>query len=656
MRTQDPNDALARVLSRLEDIEARLRLLEAARNASPDPEPSQPVPSAVRPPAPARQHLETQVGLTWLNRVGVLTVVLGFAFFFKYAVDSRLIGETGRVLLGVLTGCAALGLAEFMSRRGHRVYAQGITGAGISILYLSLYSAFGLYHLLPHLLVFILMFSTTAMAVALSLRYDSIAIAALGFTGGYLTPLLLSTNDDRPWALFGYVLILGAGGMALVSRKSWRYLEPLLLAGTSLVYLVWFSSHFEHGKEFVATVFALAFYALFWAFSSRATLIAAQILGMVAIAAIWSGPETQSLWINLLLGAAGLTAAERRSWPQLAFTASTLFWFSGLLWRGNHFPDTPWFGIAILTTAFLLFLGYVFRWCSRERNVETPAPYLGILALDGLLYFVICHLLLNPAYHAYLGLFAVAMAAIHLFVAWLLRQRLAPGAERPIVLSVGVAITFLILAVPIQFSQFRITMSWALEGAAFAWIANRTGNRRFGSAALVSFTLALVRLCVFDAGMYSSAVAHPLIANARLLTFLVTGVCFWLGAHWAERRSLALVLYIAGHFVVLWALLMEIFDWAFHRPSVGTVSASVLLAVYGIALVVLGVTVRSLVNRLLGLVLLALVVVKLYLYDVWQLEQTFRFVAFVVLGILLLTASFLYSRFRFVVDKLWDRQ
>ena len=42
--------------------------------------------------------------MVWVNRIGVITLVLGVAFFFKYAVDNRWIGETGRVVLGILAG------------------------------------------------------------------------------------------------------------------------------------------------------------------------------------------------------------------------------------------------------------------------------------------------------------------------------------------------------------------------------------------------------------------------------------------------------------------------------------------------------------------------------------------------------------------------
>ncbi len=52
-------------------------------------------------------------------------------------------------------------------------------------------------------------------------------------------------------------------------------------------------------------------------------------------------------------------------------------------------------------------------------------------------------------------------------------------------------------------------------------------------------------------------------------------------------------------------------------------------------------------NRHLGLVLLGIVVLKLYLYDVWLMTAFYRISAFVALGVLLLAASFIYSRFKY---------
>ena len=73
---------------------------------------------------------------------------------------------------------------------------------------------------------------------------------------------------------------------------------------------------------------------------------------------------------------------------------------------------------------------------------------------------------------------------------------------------------------------------------------------------------------------------------------------------------------------------------------------SILLAAYAVLLVAIGVAAPSAIHRILGLALIGLVVVKLYLYDVWFLGLFYRMAAFAALGALLLAVSYLYSRSR----------
>ncbi len=83
-----------------------------------------------------------------------------------------------------------------------------------------------------------------------------------------------------------------------------------------------------------------------------------------------------------------------------------------------------------------------------------------------------------------------------------------------------------------------------------------------------------------------------------------------------------------------------------------TVAVSILMACYALALIAAGVATRTAINRLAGLGLMALVVAKLYLVDVWQLSRGFRITAFLGLGALLLLVSYLYSRFRPAIERL----
>jgi uncharacterized membrane protein len=670
-------EAILSLRRRLERLEARLSRLETAQGIveppPPEPAPPPPPPPAPQPvteapppppvvvPAPTEspRALETQVGLTWISRVAAVTLVFAAAFFFKYAVDNQWIGEAGRVVLGVLAGFGVLGFAEGMWRRGHRIYAQAVTALGISILYLSFYAASPqLYGLVSQAVAFLLMVLVTAMAAALALRYDSLAIAVLGLVGGFLTPVMLGSKVDRPWVLFNYLLLLDVGALAVARARRWRPLPHLGFAGTMILYWAWFAERFNGEKQLVATVFALAFYALFATRDSTVLFLLSQGFATISVLSIWAFPATPFLWLALALAAAGLALAERHGQPSVSIAVFGIFWAFLATWYG--FPANPGHTGAILaafTAGFFLFLGWT-AWRLLIQRVQAREHDLAVLALNGACYFGMSYHLLDPQHHAYMGLFAAALGGLHLFLG--LRFWNAQPADRrdvrPVLLLIGVALCFLTLAAPIQFSSYRITMAWAVEAAALAWIGVRTGSRRFEFAALCVFLLTLTRLYAIDAWIYPDPHSYLTLANARFLTFLTTAVALGLTARWLRDRTETLVPYVAGHFVLLWALGLEVMGWAWRNAepinvdNVQTVGLSVLMAAYGVILVTLGVLTRTAINRILGLILLAAVVAKLYLLDVWQLGRLYRIVAFSFLGILLLATSYLYSRYRTKIE------
>jgi uncharacterized membrane protein len=682
-------EATVRLLKRVDQIEARLADLERPAGASAEspqtPPPFSPVvppplPPPLAAPEPATipavpafalraeapraaaggQPLETRMGLTWINRIGVLTLIIGVAFFFKYAIDNQWIGETGRVVLGVLAGLATLAAGDVLWRRDQKVFAQGVCGLGVSILYLSFYASFGFYHLLPQSAAFVLMVMVTAMAGALAVRYDAMAIAALGMLGGYATPLLLSTGQDAPWTFFGYLLLIDLGAVAIARFKRWRPVDLLAFLATVILYASWFGEWFKPEKRVVATVAALAFYALFALVEWPWIFCAIEVLAGVALAVIWPGTAPY-LVLSLTVGVAGLAIADQARRPAAATFSFATFWGAYGLWvASNGQPEQIGTAFLLLSAGFVMYLAWV-PFEKLVRGVEIRTQQLIVLALNGGVYFGCSYLLLRPQYQAWLGLFAVAVAGVHLLLGMKLwkERSAADGDTRPVLLALGIALGFLTLAVPIQFTGFSITLSWALEAAALTWIGPRVNERRvwFGAAAIYAFVF--FRLYAFDALLPD---AHPLLMNSRFVTFVVSAVSFWLGAWWLKSTRIpAAVAYVAGHFILLSACLFELRDWvetavtAENQTSVMAIGVSILMALYAVLLIGIGVAYRSALNRILGLGLIGLVVLKLYLYDVWEASRLFRMAAFVSLGILLLLTSYLYSRFRPAIENWWKK-
>lgn len=531
-RLEALTEALRRLEQRQQAMEHRLSRLEGA-GASGTPHPGHKIAATPPPQAEGQSNsgLETRLGLTLINRIGALTLVLGVAFFFRHAVENRWIGEGARVALGLAAGLAGVAVADRLWRGGQRIYAQGVSGAGIAILYVSFYASAGWYRVLDAGTAFSGMVLATLAAGALSIRYGSLAIAVLAMAGGYLTPVVLHTGRDRPWFLLGYLLLLAAGAAAIGRPRRWRTLEVLAFFATFALFLTQSSFPARPGRHTVLTVFALLYGGLFTGTAGRVVAVLAQL---AATAWIWG------IWSEMVAGA----------WQQAGFI-----------------------------------------------------------------------------------LLAAALAGLQITLSAELRKPL-PAA--------GVAAAMLAMTVPAVFSGYQLTLAWALLALFLAWAAAGAAHLRLGDAAAAILLLVLVRLYGWDANA-----ADP----QRWLTFGLAAAAFWGAASWM-RGWRAPAAYIAGHFHLLWILGLEVREWSRRTASpenlrsVENASVSILMAAYALALIALGLATRLTANRLLGLALMGVVIGKLYAYDVWQLSRIYRFIAFAVLGALLLAASYLYSYYR----------
>ena len=79
----------------------------------------------------------------------------------------------------------------------------------------------------------------TALAVLLSVRRESLFIAVLGLLGGFATPALLSTGENRPVPLFAYLLLLNVGLAWVAYRQTWPVLTVLTLILTTIYQWGW---------------------------------------------------------------------------------------------------------------------------------------------------------------------------------------------------------------------------------------------------------------------------------------------------------------------------------------------------------------------------------------------------------------------------------
>jgi len=172
--------------------------------------------------------------------IGGFALFLAVAYFVKYSFEHELIPPEVRVALGYLVGIGLVAGGMIVRRKEYSITAHTLCATGILILYAVTFACRAVYHFafFGPVPTFVLMTLVTATAFLLAVRLQAQVVALLGMLGGFLTPMLLSTGQDAPMGLFGYIALLNAGLLAVARHQRWFYLTAL--AGR------W---HYDHGNR-----------------------------------------------------------------------------------------------------------------------------------------------------------------------------------------------------------------------------------------------------------------------------------------------------------------------------------------------------------------------------------------------------------------------
>lgn len=276
--------------------------------------------------APRTRDWEFIFGGNWMARIGAVALVFGVGFFLKLAFDNDWIGETGRVVLGLVAGIVLIGAGEFWQSR-YGAWAQAVTGGGIAILYLAIFAAFSFYGLIPGTTAFASLAMVTLVSGALALRYESMTIAILGMLGGFFTPLMLSEGLPDERLLLAFILLLDVGVLGLSSFRNWRWFVLLALTG-SLANFALYHAKFDATDDLLLSEIAItAIFVTFLAATSVFHILWRQRPGwpnyalVIANAAAYLGISYWLLWDELRPWMGGLTVLLALVYTGLGYIA-----------------------------------------------------------------------------------------------------------------------------------------------------------------------------------------------------------------------------------------------------------------------------------------------------------------------------------------------
>ena len=492
-----PDAAVGDRLRRLEIEVAALRADLAALRSAPPPIPLPPT-RPIAPPTPAppfaaapavstarrNQNLEDQLGARIFSKVAILLLLVGTAWFLKWAFDNRWIGPRGRILAGLVAGIAVILWSEHFRRQKMFAFSYALKAVGSGVLYLSLWASFQVYHLVPAPVALTAMIAVTAWNALMAWSQDALLLAAYALLGGYLTPLLLSTGGDHETFLFTYLLALALSLVALLRSKPWSILLLAALPATTLYFCGWYTEFFNPGNATLTAVFAL----LLWAAFAAVPLVAKRGEGIiVAILSPLAAALFGALTIYSIL--VDNNASSWEPWAAVAFAAVYLLLtrFRSGLFAAMHLS----LAIVFLITAIPLKAhghGITLGWlveavallaiaasASIEAHAQNVVRWLGcaalLLGVGGALLHPFLFSLVQPAFLN--REFATELAAVAaLLVAVVLGRRMKTSANQVLpgehIAAAALVLANVVLLFALHHEVFRAFLSNQLTWASWA--------------------------------------------------------------------------------------------------------------------------------------------------------------------------------------------
>ncbi len=657
-----------------------------------------PVPT--RPAPPEKDWLEPVFNFlkqNILTIIGIFTLVLGIGYFVKYAIDKNWIGESARAGIGLAVGAGIMVTGHFL-RKNYAVFASIITGGGIAVLYFTTTIAFREYHLFTQNTAFIITTLITVISIALAHYYKSEVLIIFALLGGFSAPLMISTGESNYLFLFTYLTLLNTGMLVTTFLKDWKSVGWTSYIFTSIYLFFWTIKQ----PELLCIVFYMINYIIFYIFALRnhfkndilsawetLMLVLINFSSIIGLIYIFKTLNYEPVIIFPLLFAAlnGVLLLREYGKKSFGFSYSifaaltiSLITVAVALQFRSHLITSVWAieaslllyiwkksGHTIFKTCFyvlfpLVIIAQIITWSEYLNKqhmgiVFNPVFLTSLVTVTTTIINLFLLKKINESHKQedsfFENIFAVVSYSI-IYIALLLEITYhISDMPWPAITSIGLLFSIYYIFMLMIFRKKLDISNMIQTGLIYLLLILIVLNASFAASAVVNAVLQKK----LKTGFYMIHLLHwiPFVYilwnTASSSDFYKTRISYWM-------VSVTLVIAISCGFYHTYILssvndLSLIYKAKEHfnilyLPIIWTVLASIFIYM-------------SLKKNIpeysrIGFVLIGIMVLKLYSYDVWQMDNISRITAFIILGIILLLSSFTFQRLKNIIKNMVDKK
>lgn len=624
---------------------------------------------APRPVPRRKRNIEKLIGENLFSKLGILILVIGIGFFVKFAIDNEWLGEVGRTVLGLTVG-AALCTLSFFLRRNYRTFSSILAGGGFATCFVTVAIAYNIYSLFTATWAFGILAALTTAMIAIAMCFDRRELALTAIIGGFVAPFLANSGEGSIAVLMGYVAILDAATFAITLRRNWWELPVASCVATYVITGICTLRPATHTSAEGVTllVFTLLFFLLFswpicsaisrWKGSGRLLMLLVITLVLNDIAYVWLSAE-QTAMLSLPFRVTGIPAAIAASVSAILFWKYYRHGYSALMQNlllgsvivfAAIFYPLQFTGLGIILVGLTVNMAAItYLWCRKPLRVFT-AGALALGALSALLILLEMGAPGSLLARNEAGGTLIACGALYAGIGALILPHITNRQRHICFLAAlwgGVAVcsygTYrLLLPVASEITALRSGMVVAFTAMIMVTLFIKTKD--YLGKFLPAIGLAIfLSLCLQRSGNVAKILLWFSMAELAAI-FALEYHRYIRKEHHAPSSPTPFRLYfcITASIFFIASTIVALNESDLHRFF--NAGISIAMSLCGGAQMVAGMKWHSKPVRILSLCFFGVVLIKLALYDLWRLPMPGRIAVFILLGILLLSISFLYQR------------